>query len=247
MIITPINSTESAVHLSGWLDGVDAVRDVWPISATTGTIPIPEILRSVSVSSSHGGDNPDGVGAHEILLEGLDSNYDMIGENITMNGQTPVPSLYEYRAINSIEVTDAGTQTYSSGDVYAGIGTVTSGVPATPYHVMMGSYGRSENLCFTVPRNHTLEIESISVVPTTIATTSLQWQLVKSDIVDAQQLQQTIYTSMYRSTQFENIQKFDRPIVFNEKTTLIMSVQQLNSNGVVRAYVVGKLKSYSSR
>jgi hypothetical protein len=100
----------------------------------------------------------------------------------------------------------------------------------------------SETLCFTVPRNHTLEIESVSVVPKTIATTSLLWKINKSYLNETQEVKQVIYTSMYRATQFESIQKFDTPIVFNERETLKMSVSQLNSNGDVLIYVVGKLK-----
>jgi len=243
MIITPINSTESTVHLSGYVTGATSgSKDVWPISAATATISVPEILRSVSVSSSVTTDIPTNDGAHEVFLEGLDSNYNMIGESIIMNGQTPVPSSYAYRAINSLKVVDAGIDKSNKGVIYAGIGTVTSGVPATPYCAIDQAVSLSETLCFTVPRNYTLEIESISIVPKTISTTSLQWQIIKSQIVNKQQLTQVIYTSMYRSTQFESIQRFDTPIIFSEKTTLIMNVQQLNSNGDVLVYVVGKLK-----
>jgi hypothetical protein len=243
MIITPINSTESAVHLSGYVTGATSgAKDVWPISAATATIPIPEILRQVTVSSSVTTDVSTNDGAHTVVLRGLNSNYDLSEERLEMNGQTAVNSQEAYRAINSVEVVQAGVDTSNKGVIYAGIGTVTSGVPATPYCVIDQAVAMSETLCFTVPRNHTLEIESVSVVPKTIATTSLLWSINKSFVVREQEVKQVIYTSMYRSTQFESIQKFDTPIVFNQKETLKMSVSQLNSNGDVLVYVVGKLK-----
>tara|TARA_R110002012_G_scaffold306333_1_gene510988 strand:- start:1531 stop:2283 length:753 start_codon:yes stop_codon:yes gene_type:complete len=243
MIITPINSTESAVHLNGYVTGATSgVKDVWPISAVTATIPIPENLRLVTLSSSATTDIPTNTGAHLVNVEGLNSNYDRISDAITLNGQNAVQSTQAFIAVNSIKVVDAGTNASNNGVIYAGVGTVTSGVPATSYCVVDQEVSMSETLCFTVPRNHTLEIESVSVVPKTIATTSLLWKINKSIIVETQEVKQVIYTSMYRATQFESIQKFDTPIVFNERETLKMSVSQLNSNGDVLIYVVGKLK-----
>jgi len=243
MIITPINSTESAVHLSGYVTGsTSGNRDVWPIAAATAAIPIPEILRRVTISSSVTTDLPTNDGAHLIFVHGLDSNYDQISEPVIPNGQTAVETVQAFIAINGIEVIDAGADGVNKGVVYAGVGTVSSGVPATPYCVIDQAVSKSETLCFTVPRNHTLEIESISVVPKTIATTSLSWKLTKSVLVDTQEVIQTVYTSMYRGTQFEGIQKFDYPITYNGRETLKMTVSQLNGNGDVLVYIVGKLK-----
>lgn len=242
MIITPINSTESAVHLSGYVSGVSGARDVWPIAAATAAIPIPEILRRVTISSSVTTDLPTNDGAHLITVYGLDSNYDQVSETVIPNGQTAVETIQSFRAINGIEVIDTGADGVNKGVIYAGVGTVTSGVPATPYCAIDQAVSRSETICFTVPRNHVLEIESISVVPKTINTTSLAWKLTKSTIVDTQEVIQTVYTSMYRETQFERIQKFDYPITYSARETLKMSVSQLSSNGDVLVYIVGKLK-----
>jgi len=243
MIINPINSTESAVHLSGYVTGATSgAKNVWPISAATATIPIPEILRQVTVSSSNSRDVSTNNGAHTVVIRGLDSGYSMTSSIIALKGQTPVQSPHPFIAINGIEVVDAGANAANKGVIYAGIGTVTSGVPATPYCVIGEDVSMSETLCFTVPRNHTLEIESVSVVPKTIAVTSLLWSINKSYLNNTQEIKQVIYTSMYRATQFESIQKFDTPIVFNPEETLKMSVSQLNANGDVLVYVVGKLK-----
>jgi hypothetical protein len=242
MIITPINSTESAVHLSGYVSGVSGARDVWPIAAATTAIPIPEILRKISISSSVTTDISTNDGAHQVLITGLDNDYNVQTEIVNMNGQNAVYPINPFIAVNAIDVIDTGADGVNKGIIYAGSGTVSSGVPATPYCVIDQAVSRSETMCFTVPRNHVLEIESISVVPKTINTTSLAWKLTKSFLVDTQEVVQTVYTSMYRETQFERIQKFDYPITLNERETLKMSVSQLSSNGDVLAYVVGKLK-----
>jgi len=243
MIITPINSTESAVHLSGYVTGsTSGSRDVWPIAGATAAIPIPEILRKISISSNVTTDISTNDGAHQVLITGLDNTYNVQTEVVNMNGQTPVYPINPFIAINAIDVIDAGTDGVNKGVIYAGSGTVSSGVPATPYCVIDQGVSKSETICFTVPRNRNLEIESVFVVPKTMATTSLSWKLTGSFLVDTQEVIRTVYTSMYRSTQFEAAQKFEYPITFNERETLKMSVSQLNANGDVLVYVVGKLK-----
>lgn len=222
--------------------GSVAIKDVWPISADTATIPIPENLRLVTLSSSATTDIPTNTGAHLVSVEGLNSNYDRISDTITLNGQNAVQSTQAFTAVNSIEVIDTGADGVNKGVIYAGVGTVTSGVPATPYCVIDQAVSRSETLCFTVPRNHVFEIEYVEIAPKTLGTTTLRWQLTKSNIVDAQEVKQVIYSSMYRTTQLEDIRKFHRPITINPKETLKMNVSNLNANGDVIVSVVGKLK-----
>ena len=242
MIITPINSTESAVHLSGYVTGATSgYKEVWPISGTTASIAMPEVLRLVSVSSSDTTDVSPSGGAHAVLLEGLDDNYDIISEEVELNGRTGVISTKAYRAINSVKVVSSGTDGTNKGIIYVGSGAITTGVPATSYSVIDQAISVSETLSFTVPNRHMLEIESISVVPKTIATTSLHWELLKANVVSEIEVDQVVYTSMYRGTQFESTQKLHRPITIEARKTLKMRVSQLNANGDVLVHIIGKL------
>ena len=242
MIITPINSTESAVHLSGYVTGATSgYKEVWPISATTASIAMPEILRQVTVSSSVTTDVATNDGAHKVFLEGLNRGFEFQSEYIDLNGRTGVLSEKAYRAINSAKVISSGVDGTNKGIIYIGSGAITTGVPATSYSVIDQGISVSETLCFTVPNSYMLEIESISVVPKTIATTSLHWELLKASIVKGIEVDQVIYTSMYRATQFENTQKLHRPITIEARKTLKMRVSQLNANGDVLVHIIGKL------
>jgi len=222
--------------------GSVAVKDVWPISTSFASINIPEILRRVTVSSSAAADTPTNTGAHLITVQGLDDNYDQTQETLIPNGQTAVETIQAFRAINSVEVSDTGVDGTNKGIIYVGVGTVIAGVPATPYCAIDQAVSISETLCFTVPRNHVFEIEYVEIAPKTLGTTTLKWQLTKSNIVDAQEVKQVIYSSMYRTTQLEDIRRFDRPITINPKETLKMNVSNLNADGDVIVSVVGKLK-----
>ena len=242
MIITPINSTESAVHLSGYVTGATSgYKEVWPISGTTASIAMPEILRQVSVSSSDTTDVASSGGAHSVLLEGLDRRFELQSEIIYLNGRTGVISERAYRAINSVKVISSGSDGTNKGIIYVGSGAITTGVPATSYSVIDQAISVSETLCFTVPNGHMLEIESISVVPKTIATTSLHWELLKATVVSEIEVDQVVYTSMYRGTQFESTQKLHRPITIEARKTLKMRVSQLNANGDVLVHIISKL------
>ena len=184
--------------------------------------------------------SPSG-GAHAVLLEGLNKRFELQSEIIYLNGRTGVISERAYRAINSVKVISSGSDGTNKGIIYVGSGAITTGVPATSYSVIDQAISVSETLCFTVPNGHMLEIESISVVPKTINTTSLHWELLKADIVNEIEVDQVVYTSMYRATQFENVQKLHRPITIEARKTLKMRVSQLSSNGDVLAHIIGKL------
>jgi hypothetical protein len=222
--------------------GSVAIKDVWPISTSFASINIPEILRKVSISSSSATDVSTSSGAHQVVIRGLDNNYNRISEIVALNGQNPVYPSNPFIAINSIEVSTSGTDGTNKGIIYAGAGTVTSGVPAVPYCAMDQAVSISETLCFTVPRNHVFEIEYVEIAPKTLGTTTLKWQLTKSSVTGAQEVKQVIYSSMYRTTQLEDIRKFHRPITINSTETLKMNVSNLNANGDVIVSVVGKLK-----
>ena len=222
--------------------GSVAVKDVWPISTSFASINIPEILRQVTISSNASTDTPTNAGAHTVAVIGLDTNYDVATEIVEMNGQTAVQTTQAFRAINGLEVTDTGVDKTNKGIIYAGVGTVTAGVPATPYCAIDQAVSISETLCFTVPRNHVFEIEYVEVAPKTLGTTTLRWQLTKSRVIDTQEVKQVIYSSMYRTTQLEDIRKFDRPITINPRETFKMNVSNLNATGDVIVSVVGKLK-----
>lgn len=248
MIITPLNSTESSVLLSGYVTGhTSNVRDIWPISATTARINIPDSLRLMTVSSGSTNDTIAGTGARVVSISGIDFNGAQIGENVEMNGRTGVTTVNAYTSILSIEVVETGSLGSNDGVIYVGSGTVTTGVPATPYCAMRASTGLAETLSFTVPVSYEFEVERVTIIPKTIGTTSFNWGIEQQTNAPfytrtpVQQKRVLRYNAMYRDDRHSETH-FKYPLVFRGGQVFTMHVSNLNSNGDIIANVEGKLK-----
>ncbi len=89
----------------------------------------------------------------KILVIGLDANYALISETVTLNGTTPVPTVNSYFRINSMQVTSGNpaatvTLTNGSGTVYA---KINSGV------------GRTQGAIYTVPAGYTYYLQRVNI------------------------------------------------------------------------------------
>ena len=248
MIITPLNSTESSVLLSGYVTGhTSNVRDIWPISADTARINLSDSLRLMSVSSSSTNDTIAGTGARIVLISGLDSNSDIFNETVEMNGTTEVTTVAAYTSILSIEVVETGSLGSNDGVIYVGSGTVTAGVPATSYCAMRASTGSAETLSFTVPTAYEFEVEHVTIVPKTINTTYFNWRIEQQTNApfyigtSVQQKRVLRYNAMYRNDRHSETH-FKYPLVFKSGQVFTMQVSDLSSNGDIIAQVEGKLK-----
>lgn len=121
---------------------------VWPAGAT-----------AMTVSSDDANDTSAGTGARTVVVFALDSaNLEIAPMTISMNGLTGVSVPTNPRAVNRMIVATAGSTGRNLGNVYIGTGTVTAGVPATIYGVIVASgatVGLEENQTqqgfFTVP------------------------------------------------------------------------------------------------
>lgn len=116
----------------------------------------------MGISSSSASDTAAGTGARTVLIEGLDANYNEISETVTLNGQTAVNTTNSYLRVFHLAVTTAGSGGAAAGTIYAGTGTVTSGVPANVYAVY-GANGGSTACIWTVPAGYTAYVVSMAV------------------------------------------------------------------------------------
>lgn len=131
------------------LDTTEAT--IWP---STGLMPHPATAVQMSVSSTSENDTSAGTGAHTVLIQGLDGNYDEISETVTLNGTTAVTTAQSFLRINYAMVTTAGSTKSAAGNIYFGTGTVTTGVPATVYNIIKLNYNNTITGHYTVPAGH---------------------------------------------------------------------------------------------
>ena len=138
------------VYKFGFNNDVDTTEEtIWDEGGIYNYIPSPTTL---SFSSSSANDAAVGTGARTIRAEGLDENYDSLQEDITLNGQTEVNSLATFARIFRMYVLTAGSSEAAEGDIYAGTGVVTAGVPAEVYAKITQGNDQTLMATYTIPR-----------------------------------------------------------------------------------------------
>jgi hypothetical protein len=142
----------SVITIAGYNSDVDTA---WEMITPVGNLSYPAAALQMTVSSADADDTSAGTGARTVLITGLDANYAVISETVTMNGQTAVTTTNSFLRINSMLVTTAGTSLANEGIIYIGTGTVTSGVPATIYNVIAAGFNNSTSSQYTIPAGFT--------------------------------------------------------------------------------------------
>ena len=143
----------------------DSLETVWAQGGLYSYLASASVLK---VSSSSTADTSAGTGARTVELSGLDTNYDEISETVTLNGQTAVNTTNEFLRINRMVVRSAGSGGQNAGVIYAGTGTVTTGVPANKYATIAIGDNQTVMALWTVPRGYTAYLLQSDI---TVATT----------------------------------------------------------------------------
>jgi hypothetical protein len=143
----------SVVTVFGYNPDVDTSEEtVWPDG---GTVPHPTVASVLKISSSDANDTSAGTGARTVFIEGLNSSYAVVSETVILNGQTAVDTTNSYLYVNSFYVVTTGSGGANAGNINAGTGTVTSGVPAVLYDIIAAGYNNRTTGHYCVPAGYT--------------------------------------------------------------------------------------------
>jgi hypothetical protein len=143
----------STVIVFGYNPDVDTSEEtVWPDG---GTIPHPTSASVLKISSSSADDASAGTGARTVYIEGVDGDYAVVSETVTLNGQTAVNTTNSYLYVNSFYVATVGSGGSNAGNINAGTGTVTAGVPAVLYDIIAAGYNNRTTGHYCVPAGYT--------------------------------------------------------------------------------------------
>ena len=143
----------SSFSVFGYNPDVDTAEEsIWPDG---GTVPHPSTASVLSIVSTNAADDgsPAGTGAHTVFIEGLDANYGVVSESVTLNGTTPVSTVKSYMYINQFYVTTVG-----SGGVNAG--EITAKVDTTLYDLIATGYNQRTTGHYCVPAGYTAYMTS---------------------------------------------------------------------------------------
>jgi len=125
---------------------------VW-IGSNTYTFPAAASV--LKVSSSSASDTAASTGAQTVLIEGLNAAHEAVSETVSLNGQTAVNTTNSYLRVNKMIVLTAGSGGTSVGNIYAGTGDVTDGVPAVVVNQTGVLANETESGFYTVPAGYT--------------------------------------------------------------------------------------------
>jgi hypothetical protein len=143
----------SAVIIFGYNADVDTAEEsVWPDG---GTVPHPTVASVLQISSSSANDTSAGTGARTVAIVGVDGDYNVVSETVTLNGQTAVNTTNSYLYVNEFYVTSVGSGGVNAGNINAGTGTVTAGVPAVLYDIIATGFNNRTTAHYCVPAGYT--------------------------------------------------------------------------------------------
>jgi len=221
-----------------------------PTVINLSTLYYPTVAQKIYFASTSIEDNPTGTGAATILIRGLDTNYEDQYEVITLNGQTPVPTVYNYIRLIRLTVLTFGSgnvrvnlDRYSAGVIYAGgSSSFTLGEPTLPMMCIDGSNSdpflrdiASKESIFTVKEGYFWLINKFTVNSDSakVILVTLNARLFGEDFFR--------HSSPLTSSGGETIIDTQTYIPFPPKTDIQMRVYMTVSSSVTACSIEGKL------
>jgi hypothetical protein len=206
----------------------NSIETIWSEGGLYSYLSAATVLK---VSSSNTADAAAGTGARTVELFGLDADYNEINETVTLNGQTAVNTTKEYLRINRMIVRSAGTGGQNAGVIYAGTGTVTSGVPANKYATINGVAGSNQSLMalWTIPAGYTGFLVQYDISNGTSTNTPAVCKLILSIRPFGEVFQSKDVKSLTNGMHIE--ESFAVPTVITEKSDI--EVRALSSSASV--------------
>lgn len=125
-------------------------RTPWEL-ANTNALPLISTASQLDVVSSDAGDT-----TQIVRIIGVDANYEVIAENISLTGTTPVTTTNSYKAINDFITTSGNCA-----------GNVTASIGATVYAQITAGTGRNQAAIYTVPAGYCFYLARIDAFSAT--------------------------------------------------------------------------------
>ena len=199
---------------------------MWTIDASRVLQPYPSSAQTMYLSSgsaSDDGDSGDQNGIRTMRLEGLNENYELVSEDITMQGRTQVATANTYLRVFKMEALTVGSNGHQAGDIYLADSGATNGVPTGTYYLridnaLQASDNQSSAAIYTVPAGHTLYIDLIqfkTAIRANVTTRGLVNFVTRAYNSD---VWVSLYKHALRTTLLDA--PFSRPLAIPEKTDI---------------------------
>lgn len=215
----------SIVNKFGFNSDVDSAtvpEDVWEGGGTyTGWATAAELVQVFSASTS---DTAAGVGARTLRIIGLDANYDVQSETITLNGTTPVSSTQTFIRIHTASVLTAGTAEVNQGIITVRQATTTANV----FLSLIAGRNQSNAAVYTVPAGYTAYMRNIHAAASPTNTASVQGQIWTRSFGGAFRSRRPFFIS----NAFRLYDTVYGGLVFTEKSDITIRIISCSANNV---------------
>ena len=142
----------SQVNIFAFSDSVKTTfYTLWELTGTT-QYAFPASAVTMTLASTSALDNTRAT----ILINGIDSSWNLISETIALNGTSNVTTVNSYLRINNMVMTSTGTGQTTN------VGTITAKNSGITYSVISIGVGRSQAAVYSVPNGYTMYITSIN-------------------------------------------------------------------------------------
>ena len=138
-------SANRAVNKFGYNPDIDGSHeDIWTTGGTLTRLSSAETMSVVSTSTA---DDTGGTGAITIQIEGIDNDWVVLNESLTLNGTGALTTTGSFLRINRMFITSSG-----SGQTNAGTITATASSAGTVQAAIETGSGQTEKTQYAVPK-----------------------------------------------------------------------------------------------
>lgn len=132
-------------------------EDIWALGGVYTGFPTGS-AETLDILSSSANDAAAGTGMRTLRIIGLDANYDLQTEDVTLNGATGVTTAGTWRRVFMAYGLTAGSTGTNEGNITIQHTTTTANV----FAYMLIGYGQTENSNYTIPAGYTGYLRSYS-------------------------------------------------------------------------------------
>jgi len=202
------------VHLFGINNAVGTSFET--IFDDGGVYPFPETAQTLGVVSDDSGDTMD------ILITGLDSDYNQITETVTLTGQTQATTSQKFLRVNDARI--------ASGE---NVGDITISSGSDVVAIIKAGDGVHQAIVYSVPAGRSLFIKKVLLDGTMSGDKVFRFRAALHDPV-ADNLILRFWESITSTSMDFNL---DIPFLVPEKKDFCIEARAENTSGPVAAYV----------
>ena len=211
------------VHKFGHNLDVDTATSPETIWSAGGLYTFDTNASLLRIVSNDINDKTGDTGARKIKIQGLDANYNLIEDDVDLNGQNVVNSNKSFLRVNRAFVTEAG-----GSELNEGVITINNGGDTLTLAEIPAEHGQTQMAVYTVPANYKAYVTSFSgsIAKATPSTSCVLEMIFRENGV--RRVKQNIAIDTTGSTSF--IKEFKMPLPAEEKTDIIVNAKEVSQS-----------------